>query len=72
MIGVDKVQPDCGVADKELALFWFANLDLLPFENGGGTGFVDADGVGHFNVNLSRGCRMLSILGVSGICLVLA
>ena len=48
MIGVDKVQPDCGVADKELALFWFANLDLLPFENGGGTGFVDADGVGHF------------------------
>jgi hypothetical protein len=35
-----------------LALLGFANFGFLPFKNGGGAGFMNTDGVGHFIVNL--------------------
>jgi len=52
VIGVDKVQANRRIADKDLSLFGFADIDFLPFENRGGACFVNTDRVGHLKDNL--------------------
>ena len=47
IVDIDEVEADGGVADARLARARLADLDLLPDQNIGGTGFVKADGVRH-------------------------
>jgi hypothetical protein len=44
MVSVDEVDPDGGVPDPGLALAGLADLDVLPAEDLGAAGRVDADG----------------------------
>ena len=47
VVGVDEIDPDGGVPDAGLALAGFADLDVLPAEDLGAAGLVDADGFRH-------------------------